>query len=349
MNDELLVLTGPHLHDDVARCGAAAGYRMVTGHPADCRHEWLRAGAVVVDGGALEALARATPPERPGVIVVAGPDDEPPWRAGLIVGAQGGFVLTSDESALVAALSGVRRPVRGAARVLAVVGGHGGAGASSLAAATALTAALDGPVLLMDADPIGAGLDLLLGAERRPGLRWGDITGQTGSIAGPALSAALPSAADGLKVLTRARDDGTALHPDTVLAVLDAARSHGDTVIADAGRATDAACAGVLDTADLVVVIAGASVPAVSATRRLVGRIGTRSETALVVRGPSPGGLTADEIARAVGLPLLTGIREQRGLARQSESGGLRLGARAPLATAATTVLDALAAKAGRR
>ena len=55
----------------------------------------------------------------------------------------------------------------------------------------------------------------------------------------------------------------------------------------------------------------------------------------LVVRGPSPGGLRAAEIADITGLPLLASVRAQPQLAEQLERGGLRLGRRSALAAAA--------------
>ncbi|GAC58188.1 hypothetical protein GOHSU_32_00050 [Gordonia hirsuta DSM 44140 = NBRC 16056] len=346
MTDVLLALTGPVLYDDVARCGAAAGYRIARADPARCRHEWLRAGAVVVDGRALETLTGTAPPPRAGVLVVAGPEAAAgTWRDGLALGAQGGYVLPEEESQLVAALSGLRRPRRTAAPVLAVVGGHGGAGVSTFAAVLAETASRrGGGVLLLDVEPGGAGLDLLLGAEEVPGLRWNDITGETGSIAGPALSAALPGIGDRLRIATRARGDGSALSAETVLAVLDAARSNGELVVADLGRATDPAASGVLDSADLTVVVTAASVPGVAATRKLLARLGGRGDLRLVVRGPAPGGLSVEQVADAVGIPLLATLRTRRSLARRCEEGGLRPVARSPEGRAAATVLEALQA-----
>ena len=87
------------------------------------------------------------------------------------------------------ASAAVRSPVeRG--WLVAVGGSCGGAGASTVATALALAAAPG--VLLVDADPWGGGLDLLLGAERADGLRWPDLTGLRGRVAGDALLAALP-------------------------------------------------------------------------------------------------------------------------------------------------------------
>ena len=352
MSETLLVLAESAVHDDAARCGAAAGYRIVRGDPAHCRGDWLRATAVVVDGAALAVLAQVQPPARLGVVVAAGVGADPAlWRAGLSVGAQGGYVLPDDEAALVAALSRLRRPRRSAAAVLALVGGHGGVGVSTFAAVLARTASRsETGVLLLDVAPGGAGLDLLLGAEDLPGLRWSDITGETGSIQGQALSAALPRVGDRLRILTQRRDDGGPLSAETVLAVVDAARSDGGLVIADLGRASDPAAAGVLDSADLIAVLTGASVPGVSATRKLLARIGVRSEMRLVVRLPAPGGLAAEQVAQAVGVPLVTTLRSRATLARSSEEGGIRAVPRSPEVRAATAVLVALdELRGGRR
>ena len=57
MTDELLTLVGADLHDEVARCAAAAGYRILPGSTSECRREWLRASAIAVDGRSVEELS----------------------------------------------------------------------------------------------------------------------------------------------------------------------------------------------------------------------------------------------------------------------------------------------------
>ena len=92
-------------------------------------------------------------------------------------GAQHVISLPEGESWLVGALSDAAEGYRRKGSVLAVVGGRGGAGASVLAAAVAVRAAADGdPVLLVDCDPLGGGLDLVLGAEDAAGPRWPELT-----------------------------------------------------------------------------------------------------------------------------------------------------------------------------
>jgi hypothetical protein len=67
-----------------------------------------------------------------------------------------------------------------------------------------------------------------------------------------------------------------------------------------------------------------------------------------VVRGPSPGGLRAAEVADIVSLPLLASMKAEPQLAEQLERGGLRLRRRSALAAAARQVLALLAVQHGR-
>ncbi|WP_026919781.1 septum site-determining protein Ssd [Gordonia shandongensis] len=344
MSDVLLVMAAPELHDDLARCSAAAGYAIVVGDPRRCRHQWMRATAVAADAHALDTVASAGLPRRAGLFAVAGSDDVGTlWRTGLTLGADGGFVLPDEDAALVAALSRLREPRRHPAGAVAVIPGHGGAGASTLAGAVALVAARSARVLLLDVDAAGAGADLLLGVESQPGLRWPDVNGETGAIGGAALREAVPRTR-GVGVLTGARDDSVPLRPDTVLAVLDAGRGAGDVIVADVGREPGSVTTGVIDSVDLAVVVTAATVPAVAATRRTVARLLGHRESMLVVRGPSPGGLRAEQIAEAVGVPLLAGMRPEPGMAARCESRGLVLRRFGPLVRAAERVAGRVAA-----
>lgn len=336
----LLVLAGEEFHDDLARCSAAAGYTIVVGDAARCRHQWLRAAAVVADAASLAELRDSGLPHRTGLFAISAPDDDGvAWRSGLALGADGGFVLPDEDGGLVAALSRVREPRRHPAGAVAVVPGHGGAGASTLAAAVALVAARSSPALLLDVDQAGAGADLLLGIEAESGLRWSDVNGETGAIGGTALRTAVPRTR-GVGVLCSARDDDAPLRPETVLAVLDASRGAGDVVVADVGREPGRVAAGVLDSVDLTVVMTTATVPAVAATRRTVSRMLDGREPMLLVRGPSPSGLRPQQVADAVGLPLLGHLRPDGSLASRCETGGLTLRRHSTLTRAAEAVCE---------
>jgi hypothetical protein len=115
-----------------------------------------------------------------------------PWLIDQLaaIGATGPFSSVSPTTSPVAVGSiGALR----AGRVIAVLGGRGGAGASVLAGGLAVTAARRGlRTLLVDADPLGGGVDLVLGWESLDGLRWPALSQASGEVPAPALVEALP-------------------------------------------------------------------------------------------------------------------------------------------------------------
>ncbi|MGY1716180.1 septum site-determining protein Ssd [Geodermatophilus sp. SYSU D01106] len=325
----LVVSADEDLLDDVLRVLAAAGTEpeVATGGPA-LRRASREAGLVLLGTDVLGAPAVRALPRRPGVVVVAGgPLTAPAWAAAVELGAERVAVLPDDEAWLAArAAEAVRSPVeRGP---LLVVGGScGGAGVSTLAAALALTAAEDaGGALLVDADPWGGGLDLLLGAEDVDGLRWPALAGVRGRVAGDALLAALPEAG-GVTVLPAAREDAGPVPVEALTAVVDAARGCGRPVVVDLPRPAgpdDAAAAAVLAGADLAVLVVPARLRAVTAARLLLA--GSPAEPspwrrAGVVVREVPGGLSAAEVAAATGAPVLAVLGHDRGAVHRGERG----------------------------
>ena len=136
-----------------------------------------------------------------------------------------------------------------------MIAGRGGAGASVFATALAQTAA---DALLVDADPWGGGIDLVLGSEGEAGLRWPDLALQGGRLSYTALRDALPQRR-GVSVLSGSRT-GNDIDAEPLGAVIDAGSRGGATVICDLPRRSIGAVETVLDAADLVVVIAPADV-----------------------------------------------------------------------------------------
>jgi hypothetical protein len=75
--------------------------------------------------------------------------------------------------------------------------------------------------------------------------------------------------------------------------------------------------------------------------------VASNPNVGLVVRGPSPGGLSSADVAQIVGLPTLAAMRTQPGVVTMLEHGGLRLRRRSPLASAARRVLTVLPQRVG--
>jgi secretion/DNA translocation related CpaE-like protein len=339
----LAVLTDPQLRDELDRVAAAVGVRVVhAGGGTVSRKTWSAAAAVVVDEAAADQCGQAALPRRAhvSVVTVAEPATTT-WTAAVAVGAQHVLKLPEKERELIRELAEAGEAARDdgpRGEVVGVIGGCGGAGASLLAAAVAQAA---GDALLVDLDPWGGGIDLLVGGESTPGLRWPDLALEGGRLNWSAVREALPRHR-GISLLSGTRR-GYELGGAPVDAVVDAGRRGGVVVVCDLPRRLTDATQAALDAADLVVVVSRCDVRACAATAAIAPVLAaTNPNLGLVVRGPSPGGLRATEVADITGLPLLASIKAEPQLARQLERGGLRLGRRCPLAMAARRVLDVL-------
>ncbi|OBH43022.1 helicase [Mycobacterium mantenii] len=347
----LAVLTEPDMRAELDRVAAAAGVRVV--HAGDVapvsRKSWAAAAAVVLDARAAGRCGRWGLPRRDHVTVLTVAEPETAtWAAAVGVGAEHVLRLPGQEADLVGALAEAAESARddgSRGHAVAVIGGCGGAGASLLAVALAQGAT---DALLVDLDPWGGGLDLLLGGESTPGLRWPDLALQGGRLNWSAVRDALPRHRE-VSVLSGTRR-GYELDAGPVHAVIDAGRRGAVTVICDLPRRLTDATQAALSAADLVVVVSRCDVRACAATGALAPALASLNpNVGLVVRGPSPGGLRAAEIAEIAGLPLLATIKAQPQLAEQADRGGLRLGRRTALGVAARQVLAVLPPGAARR
>ncbi|MCE7009302.1 hypothetical protein LWC34_41785 [Kibdelosporangium philippinense] len=342
-NRPLVLVNNETVLEELLRLAAAAGcdLRRVPDALA-ARPLWSAAPLVLVDpAGAREIQAERLP--KRGQVVIVSPDASTidSLQAAIELGAERVVELPTAESWLADAIADAAEGPGGPpGRVMAVVGGRGGAGASVFAAAVARAAARAGHrAMLVDCDPLAGGLDLVLGAETEKGLRWPEMNVK-GRVAASSLRAALPGRA-GLKVVSGARK-GFAPEPDAVTAVIEAGRRGGDIVVCDLPRELSATAGAALDLADLTVIVVPAELRACASASLVAERLKARGVIAQVlVRGPAPGGLTADEVADAVGLPLMSWMPHQRGLAEALEKGEFT-GRRGPLLDAARRALETL-------
>lgn len=339
----LALLAEPVLRDDVDRAAAAAGVAVVHSTELSSRKAWEGAAAVLLDTShAGRCIDRALPRRRHVLLVGRTEPDPADWQAAIAVGAQHLLTLPDQDAELVAALTEAAESARIDHRrgpVVAVIGGRGGAGASLFAAALAHSA---GEALLIDVDPDSGGLDLLMGAESAPGLRWPDLAVQGGRLGYPALRDALPRCGP-VSVLSSGRG-GATVPASALAAVIDAGCRAGVTVVCDLPRQDSAAVETALHAADLVVLVSSADVRSCAAAAATGAWIAaTNPNVALVVRGPAPGGLGPRDVARIIDIPLVAWMRPQPRIAQTLELGGLRrLRARSPLAGAARQVLTVL-------
>lgn len=339
----LALIGDPALRDDVDRVCAAAGVALVHAQEPSSRKVWTGARAVLLDASAAHRCAQRALPRRGRVVLVGRTEPHAAdWRAAIEVGAQRVVTLPAQEGELMAELAEAAEHDGRRGAVVAVIAGRGGAGASVFATALARVAT---NALLIDADPWGGGIDLVVGSESESGLRWPELQLQSGRLNYAALRDALPRHRE-LSVLSAHRDGGDVggdIGAAPLGAVIDAGSRGGVTVICDVPRRSTAAAETALVSADLVVVVTPADVRSCAATAVTARWISAQNPNAgVVVRGPAPGGLRSSDVAESVGLPLLAAMRPQPRIAQTLERGGLQIRRRSPLDRAARTVLDVL-------
>lgn len=340
----LLVTDDSGLLDDVLRLAAHAEVEVeVAPDPLAARRQFGSAPLVLVGCGVAAACARLRLPRRPGIILVgAATGGDPPWPLAQALGAEHIALLPAAEPWLVERLTAVRRPPD-PARIVAVTGGRGGAGATVLAAGLAVTAARSGHrALLVDVDPLGGGVDLVLGWETLDGLRWPALD-RAGAEPSTTLVGSLPNQGQ-LAVLSWDRSELAALTPAAMGSALEAGRRGCDLVVLDLPRRLDEAAALAVAAAHRVLLVVPAELRACAAAGRVAASMADYTTAVeVIVRAPAPGRLKAREIARALGLPLAGALPVEPGLPAALERGEPPAGTgKGPLAVLCRRLLSGL-------
>jgi secretion/DNA translocation related CpaE-like protein len=175
--------------------------------------------------------------------------------------------------------------------------------------------------LLVDADPLGGGADLVLGWEGLEGLRWPELSGASGRFSPPALVEALPGRSD-LVVLSWDRGEPAAVPAEAMMATLDAARRGRDLIVIDVPRHIDETSALALRSAHKAFLVVPAQLRACAAATRVAATVLPHAPSlSLVVRQPGPAGLTVKAVVEAVHLPLAGAMRTEPLLAKELERG----------------------------
>jgi secretion/DNA translocation related CpaE-like protein len=349
----VLVLTRDGaLLGELRRLAAAAGALLdVVADPAEARSTWALAPAVLVGAEVLAALAETAPTRREQVHVVAHePVPDALFRTALAVGAETVVELPAAETWLVETLTDTVDGALHRGGVVGVVGGCGGAGATTFAAALAAVAARDlpgasdvRPVVLVDADPLGPGIEQVTGLDDLDGARWGPLLESTGRLGSRSLLTALPRR-DGLAVLGWGSGPRPGLDEGVAREVLNAAQRGSALVVLDLPRCLDPATVELLRCCDDLVLVTTLTLPAVTSTAQVAARaLRLVPRAHLVARGPTSA-LDPEEVATALGLPLAAVMSDQRRLAESVEIGlGPLHARRGPLARAARSTLEVLA------
>lgn len=323
----LIVTADPDLLDDLLRMTADVGLIADVAPDGVAARPWFDHAAIVFVGtDVASSCARAGLPRRPGVILI-GRDAPagsvlPDWAGAEQIGAEHVATLPAAEPWILERLSGIDDTTGAGGRIVAVLGGRGGAGASVLAGGLAMTGARNGlRTLLVDADPLGGGVDLVLGWESLSGLRWPALAQASGRVHPPALVDALPGHAE-LVILSWDRGEPMVVPPEAMAAALDAGRRGRDLVVIDLPRRLDSSSVLALRAADRCYLVVPAELRACAAAARVAAMALPHCPAlSLVVREPGPGGLAVKEVADAVGLPLAGSLRSEPNLPAALERG----------------------------
>jgi hypothetical protein len=197
-----------------------------------------------------------------------------------------------------ASFGGFAGQVDGNWPVIGVVGGRGGAGASTFAGVLAAMAALGGPALLVDLDPVAGGIDVLLGIETALGARWSGLRLEGGRLDPDTLLGGLPRWATAAVL---SADVGPA--PAAVAQVLAVATRAGPVVV-DLGRWASPARDAALSRCALTVLVCGADVRSVTGARTVRLDLGPVPLGVVVTRSghdPAP----PSRVAALVDAPLI--------------------------------------------
>ena len=336
----LVLSRDPSILDDLARLAAGAGVQPeVRGDPLAALASWSAAPLVLVGDDLLPELVEVSPPRRSMVVVVCRVPGPATFRLALEVGASSVGELPSAEEHLAALFADVEEaPEDGL--VLGVIGGAGGAGASTLACALGQVGGLVGPALVLDTDPLGSGLDRLMGMDETPGVRWDDLAASAGRLGSRSLREAVPRR-EGAGVLTWT--SGSTCQPSlsTLRDVLAASRRGHSLVVLDLARLSGALSAELMSRCDLVLVVTPSTVSGVVSTMRVLASLADTSHLRLA---PRRGAVSASELSAATGMKLGLEVPHQRGLAEAVDLGlGPVHGRRSPLRRAVTGFLAEVA------
>ncbi|MGD3106549.1 septum site-determining protein Ssd [Streptomyces sp. YGL11-2] len=334
----LLITEDEQLLDDLLRLCAAAGALPEVGPGLPVGKAGGECARLVIVGADCAARLSGVG-RRAGVILVGrDADDTALLRQAVAIGAERVLALPEGERWLVDRIADAVEGVGPPALTVGVIGGRGGAGASTLAGALAVTAARTGErTLLVDGDPLGGGIDVLLGGEKEKGLRWPAFAESRGRVAGGALAESLPRM-HSLRVLSWDRGAEVAIPPAAMRAVLAAARRRGGAVVVDLPRRVDETAAEALAQVDLGLLLVPAELRAVAAARRVADGVRMVLRDVRVVACGAPGlqyggGLPAAEVARLMRLPLAGELPWEDGVVEDLARGAVPgADARGPLA-----------------
>ncbi len=335
----LIVTRDEELLDELLRLAAAAGVTPeVSSEAARALRGWVSAPIVLVGIDLADEFAQIKPPRRPRVFVVGlGKAPDEVFRTALEMGAEDLITLPRSDDWLVEALTDLNESSASRGVTVGVIGGSGGAGATTFGCALGQLAGLSGPSVVIDADPLGPGVDRVLGLESEYGVRWDALQQTTGRLSARTLREALPRRA-GVAALSWSPGPQGSLQAFAMREALSAAQRGHDTVVIDLARQGEPLIDEIAARCDHVLVVVVPNVPGVASAARVCARLAPATRLSLIIRGH---GVDAADVASATGASVLARMANQRGLEEVIDLGaGPIRSRRGPLARAGLQVLE---------
>ena len=292
----VLVSSSQRIRDEVARVAVAAGLTLA-GAVTVSDAMAMRPAVLLLDSDSARHAVSGC------AVVVVGPEGEEAgaWTAAARCNADRVAILPQAASWLAEHLGMLQR-ARHEGTVIGVLGAAGGVGASTISTWLAAGAASRNlRSLLVDGDPFGGGLELALGSEGLPGVRWPDLGEVRGTLNPDQLVHALPSL-DGFSLLSMGTEPPApgVLASAAVPPVMEAARAAFDLTVVDVARGWPAD-GSLLPYCDSILIVVPGRVRAISAARALVAQLQPLPVRA-VVRGPLGPDLDPGRVADAAGV-----------------------------------------------
>lgn len=320
----LVITAREDILDDALRLAAAAGVEVVVSDSVPAAvPKWTRAPLILVGADLAAPLVDRGLPRRSDVLIISRTDAWESfdsvglWRLAVELGADHVVELPDGERWLVDRLADVAEGPAVDGPVVCVVPGRGGAGASDLACVLALASPVH--TLLIDADPLGGGLDVRMGLEEAPGLRWSDLASSRGRVSPRALSGALPSAAGiAAQVSVVSADRGASATPpaEAVDALVQAGRRGFGLTVVDCPRSPGDVTRLIWSRSRLGIVVVPTDLLGAVASASLISAMRQACpDVRVILRRARERGIDADDVARVLGVPVLGVVDEDKRLA----------------------------------
>jgi secretion/DNA translocation related CpaE-like protein len=324
----VLITADTRLVEAVMRLAAAAAVDVaVVSDLEGARRLWASAPLIVVGADLARDLADGTPSRRAGVVLVGAGSVEGHesnseiWREAVSIGAEHVVQLPDAGGWLIQRLGESADGPSRSGFVTAVTSATGGCGGSTLAASLALTAqAQSGRVLLIDGDPDGGGLDLLLGAEEASGIRWADLAAAQGRLSAATLDYALPHPG-GVALLSHGRAGAVRVSGEAFTSVLGAGVRGYEQVFIDVPRSAWGSAPEMLELADRTILLVPGRVRGIAAAAAALPWLRETTKEIVIVVRSAPRGVAPREVERALGFSDLPVLPEQQHLATRADRG----------------------------